>query len=74
MCLIQSFYFFVDPEKSRNDAMEVQVNGNLIREPEEVELEEDEDKTGQLNMRGVFLHVFGDALRSVIVVVNAFVF
>ncbi|KAJ1074535.1 hypothetical protein K5549_001230 [Capra hircus] len=63
-----------DPEKSRNDAMEVQVNGNLIREPEEVELEEDEDKTGQLNMRGVFLHVFGDALGSVIVVVNALVF
>lgn len=74
MCLIQNVYFFVDPEKSRNDAMEVQVNGNLIREPEEVELEEDEDKTGQLNMRGVFLHVFGDALGSVIVVVNALVF
>ncbi|ELR61623.1 Zinc transporter 1 [Bos mutus] len=72
--IFNSFYFFVDPEKSRNDAMEVQVNGNLIREPEEVELEEDEDKTGQLNMRGVFLHVFGDALGSVIVVVNALVF
>ncbi|XP_007951057.1 zinc transporter 1 [Orycteropus afer afer] len=61
-----------DSEKSRNDAMEVQVNGNLIKEPDHMELEE--DKTGQLNMRGVFLHVFGDALGSVIVVVNALVF
>ncbi|KAI5168849.1 Zinc Transporter 1 [Manis pentadactyla] len=56
-----------DPEKSRNDEMEVQVNGNLIREPDLMELE-DEDKAAQLNMRGVFLHVFGDALGSVIVV------
>ncbi|XP_006834092.1 PREDICTED: zinc transporter 1 [Chrysochloris asiatica] len=62
-----------DTEKSRNDAMDVQVNGNLIKEPDNMELEE-EDKTGQLNMRGVFLHVFGDALGSVIVVVNALVF
>ncbi|XP_066117521.1 proton-coupled zinc antiporter SLC30A1 [Saccopteryx bilineata] len=62
-----------DPEKSRNDATEVQVNGNLIREADHIELE-DEDKTAQLNMRGVFLHVFGDALGSVIVVVNALVF
>lgn len=62
-----------DPEKSGNDAMEVQVNGNLIREPDQVELEDD-DKAAQLNMRGVFLHVFGDALGSVIVVVNALVF
>ncbi|EPY84109.1 zinc transporter 1-like protein [Camelus ferus] len=62
------------PEKSRNDPMEVQVNGNLIREPDQVELEDDDDKAGQLNMRGVFLHVFGDALGSVIVVVNALVF
>lgn len=62
-----------DPEKSRNDAVEVQVNGNLIRESDHVELEDD-DKAAQLNMRGVFLHVFGDALGSVIVVVNALVF
>lgn len=63
-----------DPEKSRNeDAVDVQVNGNLIREPEHVKLEED-DSAGQLNMRGVFLHVLGDALGSVIVVVNALVF
>ncbi|XP_064133016.1 proton-coupled zinc antiporter SLC30A1 [Loxodonta africana] len=62
-----------DSEKSRNDAVEVQVNGNLIKEADHTELEED-DKSGQLNMRGVFLHVFGDALGSVIVVVNALVF
>ncbi|XP_075386191.1 proton-coupled zinc antiporter SLC30A1 [Tenrec ecaudatus] len=63
-----------DTEKSNNDAMEVQVNGNLIKEADHMELEEDEDNAGQLNMRGVFLHVFGDALGSVIVVVNALVF
>ncbi|KAM6217392.1 proton-coupled zinc antiporter SLC30A1 [Rhynchocyon petersi] len=62
-----------DSEKSRNDTVDVQVNGNLIKEDDHLELEE-EDKAGQLNMRGVFLHVFGDALGSVIVVVNALVF
>ncbi|XP_003800565.1 zinc transporter 1 [Otolemur garnettii] len=63
-----------DPEKPlNNDPVEVQVNGNLIREPDSVELEED-DRAGQLNMRGVFLHVLGDALGSVIVVVNALLF
>ncbi|KAK2086495.1 hypothetical protein P7K49_035920 [Saguinus oedipus] len=62
-----------DPEKTRSgDTVEVQVNGNLIREPDHMELEE--DRAGQLNMRGVFLHVLGDALGSVIVVVNALVF
>ncbi|KAM7054191.1 proton-coupled zinc antiporter SLC30A1 [Molossus nigricans] len=59
-----------DPEKSRSDATELQVNGNVIRETDNAE----DDKAGQLNMRGVFLHVFGDALGSVIVVVNALVF
>ncbi|KAM9211784.1 proton-coupled zinc antiporter SLC30A1 [Dugong dugon] len=62
-----------DSDKSRNDAVEVQVNGNLIKEPDHMELEEG-NESGQLNMRGVFLHVFGDALGSVIVVVNALVF
>ncbi|KAM5238843.1 proton-coupled zinc antiporter SLC30A1 [Ctenodactylus gundi] len=63
-----------DPEKSRGgDSVEVQVNGNLIKEPDHVDLKED-DRAGQLNMRGVFLHVLGDALGSVIVVVNALVF
>ncbi|XP_017381080.1 zinc transporter 1 [Cebus imitator] len=62
-----------DPEKPiSGDTVEVQVNGNLIREPDHMELEE--DRAGQLNMRGVFLHVLGDALGSVIVVVNALVF
>ncbi|XP_027790632.1 proton-coupled zinc antiporter SLC30A1 [Marmota flaviventris] len=64
-----------DPEKSRSDdAVEVQVNGNLIREPDDMNLEEEDDRAGQLNMRGVFLHVLGDALGSVIVVVNALLF
>nr|XP_044994833.1 zinc transporter 1 [Jaculus jaculus] len=62
-----------EPEKSRSDdPVEVQVNGNLIGEPDQRESEE--DRPGQLNMRGVFLHVLGDALGSVIVVVNALVF
>ncbi|CAH2254506.1 zinc transporter 1 [Pelobates cultripes] len=44
-------------------------NGNVENNSAEIS----EDGT-QLNMRGVFLHVLGDALGSVIVVVNAFVF
>ncbi|XP_036298529.1 zinc transporter 1 [Pipistrellus kuhlii] len=66
-----------DPEKSRTNATDVQVNGNVIREADNTDLEDEADdaqKAGQLNMRGVFLHVFGDALGSVIVVVNALVF
>ncbi|KAM6165803.1 proton-coupled zinc antiporter SLC30A1 [Erethizon dorsatum] len=63
-----------DPGKPRSeDAVEVQVNGNLIREPEHLDSKED-DTAGQLNMRGVFLHVLGDAMGSVIVVVNAILF
>ena len=29
------------------------------------------DSSGQLNMRGVFLHVLGDALGSVVVIISA---
>ncbi|XP_036199117.1 zinc transporter 1 [Myotis myotis] len=66
-----------DPEKPRTNATDVQMNGNVIRESDNTDLEDEADdaqKAGQLNMRGVFLHVFGDALGSVIVVVNALVF
>lgn len=38
------------------------------------ELDLDQESSSQLNMRGVFLHVLGDALGSVIVVVNAIIF
>lgn len=38
------------------------------------EMSHDHDSSSQLNMRGVFLHVLGDALGSVIVVVNALIF
>ncbi|XP_055000444.1 proton-coupled zinc antiporter SLC30A1 [Sorex araneus] len=61
-----------DTDQSRADASAVQVNGSLMAEPEPGELED--DHSAQLNMRGVFLHVFGDALGSVIVVLNALVF
>lgn len=74
MCLIKSVLFVVEPEKPRSeDPVDVQVNGNLIPEPEDA-LESEDNKAGQLNMRGVFLHVLGDALGSVIVVVNASLF
>ncbi|KAI1897703.1 hypothetical protein AGOR_G00086010 [Albula goreensis] len=52
-------------EIQRNDSLEVQMNGSAPYE--------DLDQAS-LNMRGVFLHVLGDALGSVIVVVNALIF
>ncbi|XP_038147814.1 zinc transporter 1a [Cyprinodon tularosa] len=55
---------------SCKDNSEVQMNGNTHFD----ELEHDHDSSAQLNMRGVFLHVLGDALGSVIVVVNAITF
>lgn len=61
-----------DAEQSRAEPSAVQVNGSLMTEPEPREAED--NHSAQLNMRGVFLHVFGDALGSVIVVLNALVF
>lgn len=46
------------------------MNGNTHYE----DMDHDQDASSQLNMRGVFLHVLGDALGSVIVVVNAIIF
>lgn len=46
------------------------MNGNTQYE----EMDHDHSSASQLNMRGVFLHVLGDALGSVIVVVNAIIF
>uniref|UniRef100_A0A8B9L7U3 Solute carrier family 30 member 1b n=1 Tax=Astyanax mexicanus TaxID=7994 RepID=A0A8B9L7U3_ASTMX len=48
----------------------VQMNGDISLE----QLEDSSETAAQLNMRGVFLHVLGDALGSVIVVVNALIF
>ncbi|XP_028997536.1 zinc transporter 1a [Betta splendens] len=56
-------------EISCKDSTEVQMNGNTHYE----DMDHDHSST-QLNMRGVFLHVLGDALGSVIVVVNAIIF
>lgn len=53
----------------RNESLEVQLNGGTAYEEMDAEQE-----AGSLNMRGVFLHVLGDALGSVIVVVNALIF
>lgn len=59
-------------EISCKDSTEVQMNGNTPYE--EMDHDHDHDSSAQLNMRGVFLHVLGDALGSVIVVVNAIIF
>ncbi|CAL1585587.1 unnamed protein product [Knipowitschia caucasica] len=63
------------------DVPELQANGSPHYEPPESGLvsvrPEELDNTAdasQLNMRGVFLHVLGDALGSVIVVVTAIIF
>ncbi|KAM9703875.1 zinc transporter 1a [Menidia menidia] len=53
---------------SCKDGTEVQMNGNTHFD------EMEQESSSQLNMRGVFLHVLGDALGSVIVVVNALIF
>ncbi|XP_040016495.1 zinc transporter 1a [Gasterosteus aculeatus] len=55
-------------EISSTDSADVQMNGS----PHFEEMEH--DAASQLNMRGVFLHVLGDALGSVIVVVNSLIF
>ncbi|KAM8832356.1 zinc transporter 1a [Spinachia spinachia] len=55
-------------EMSSKDNADVQMNGS----PHFEEMEH--DAASQLNMRGVFLHVLGDALGSVIVVVNSLIF
>lgn len=57
-------------EISCKDGTEVQMNGSTHYD----EMDHDHDSSSQLNMRGVFLHVLGDALGSVIVVVNAIIF
>ncbi|XP_063040321.1 proton-coupled zinc antiporter SLC30A1-like [Engraulis encrasicolus] len=54
-----------------NDEVAVQLNGEV--HVEEVDVEASHGGS-QLNMHGVFLHVLGDALGSVIVVVNALIF
>ncbi|XP_029281804.1 zinc transporter 1a [Cottoperca gobio] len=56
-------------EISCKDGTEVQMNGTTNFE----DMDHDIDAS-QLNMRGVFLHVLGDALGSVIVVVTAIIF
>lgn len=53
------------------DVVEVQANGSPHFEDMETVTT---DNSSQLNMRGVFLHVLGDALGSVIVVVTAVIF
>ncbi|XP_072543631.1 zinc transporter 1a [Salminus brasiliensis] len=51
---------------------DVQINGSAPYD--DLEQDHSHDSASQLNMRGVFLHVLGDALGSVIVVINAIIF
>ncbi|ROL55276.1 Zinc transporter 1 [Anabarilius grahami] len=65
----------VNPDRRRaeichSDNLDLQINGSAPYE----EFENGHDSASQLNMRGVFLHVLGDALGSVIVVINAIIF
>lgn len=57
---------------SHGESTEVQLNGSAPYDDPEQDL--GHDPASQLNMRGVFLHVLGDALGSVIVVINAIIF
>ncbi|XP_056150116.1 zinc transporter 1a [Lampris incognitus] len=52
------------------DGTDVQMNGSTYYDG----MDHSDNSASQLNMRGVFLHVLGDALGSVIVVVNALIF
>ncbi|XP_043913979.1 zinc transporter 1 [Protopterus annectens] len=58
----------------KDNFTELHLNGTIVNEEPFSDAALSEDSTTQLNMRGVFLHVLGDALGSVIVVVNATVF
>ncbi|XP_077567261.1 zinc transporter 1a isoform X1 [Stigmatopora nigra] len=55
---------------SPKESSEIQINGGTRFE----DMEHEHQSSAQLNMRGVFLHVLGDALGSVIVVINALIF
>ncbi|XP_067901083.1 zinc transporter 1a isoform X1 [Heterodontus francisci] len=59
----------------RENSMEgLQLNGISVLDDHRDEFSDVDESASQLNMRGVFLHVLGDALGSVIVVVNALIF
>uniref|UniRef100_A0A4W3IF13 Solute carrier family 30 member 1b n=1 Tax=Callorhinchus milii TaxID=7868 RepID=A0A4W3IF13_CALMI len=60
--------------KENNMERSLQLNGIAILDDSRDGFNDAEDAASQLNMRGVFLHVLGDALGSVIVVVNAVIF
>ncbi|XP_077366327.1 zinc transporter 1a [Festucalex cinctus] len=55
---------------SPKESAAAQLNGGAPYD----ELDNEHNTSSQLNMRGVFLHVLGDALGSVIVVINALIF
>lgn len=54
----------------KSDSLNIRITANGSLE----DLDHSSESASQLNMRGVFLHVLGDALGSVIVVVNALIF
>lgn len=54
----------------KSDTLNITITSNGSLEDQE----QSSESASQLNMRGVFLHILGDALGSVIVVVNALIF
>lgn len=69
MFFLHILVVFLFSEISCKDSEDLHMNGNTHYD----ELD-DHESSSQLNMRGVFLHVLGDALGSVIVVLNALIF
>ncbi|GCB61008.1 hypothetical protein scyTo_0014266 [Scyliorhinus torazame] len=70
----------VNPDKQdvfdllRDNSMEgLQLNGISVLDDHRDEFRDIDESASQLNMRGVFLHVLGDALGSVIVVESALI-
>ncbi|XP_036351151.2 calcium/manganese antiporter SLC30A10 isoform X2 [Ochotona princeps] len=60
--------------KKRRSQEEIETGDSLNTQNEPEEVVEKEKKSEALNIRGVLLHVMGDALGSVIVVITAIIF
>ncbi|XP_056333238.1 proton-coupled zinc antiporter SLC30A1 [Danio aesculapii] len=56
--------------EQKSDSLNIMITAKASLE----DLDQSPESASQLNMRGVFLHVLGDALGSIVVVVNALIF
>ncbi|XP_052009685.1 zinc transporter 1 [Xyrauchen texanus] len=68
--MINSIISQDQPAESTSDNIDFRITANGSLE----DLDQSSESASQLNMRGVFLHVLGDALGSVVVVFNALIF